>query len=128
MQRTISKVAKELDINVETVRFYERKNLIQQPKKPVQGYRHYPDETLNRIRFIKRAQELGFTLEEIANLLTLNDKPCKTVQQLAEQKLGAVQKKIADLNLLSNSLQSLLSQFESNDDDAHCPIIDSFEP
>ncbi|WP_438819379.1 MerR family transcriptional regulator [Legionella taurinensis] len=90
MTGTISKVAKELDINVETIRFYERRGLIKQPSKPEIGYRHYPKEIVNRIRFIKRSQELGFTLDEIANLLNLNDRPCSLVQQLAEHKLIAV--------------------------------------
>ena len=64
-KRTISMLAKELSVNVETIRFYERKGLIKQPPKPMQGYRHYPKETVNRIHFIKRSQELGFTLNEI---------------------------------------------------------------
>ncbi len=68
MTRTISKLAKELGVNVETIRFYERRGLISQPEKPETGYRHYSDDVRSRIRFIKRAQGLGFTLEEIANL------------------------------------------------------------
>lgn len=70
MTRTISRLAKELGVNIETIRFYERKGLIQQPPKPTTGYRHYPSETVNRIHFIKRAQELGFTLDEIVHLLS----------------------------------------------------------
>lgn len=128
MTRTISKVAKELAINIETVRFYERRELIEQPPKPESGYRHYPDETVNRIRFIKRAQELGFTLEEIANLLSLNDRPCGQVQELAKHKLSAVMEKIADLKRLENALKVLLTQCQSNNDDEHCPIIDSLQP
>lgn len=128
MTRTISKVAKALDINIETVRFYERRGLIDQPNKPALGYRHYPDETVNRIRFIKRAQELGFTLEEIANLLSLNDRPCSQVQELAEHKLSAVKEKMADLRRLEKALKSLLAQCHSNDDETHCPIIDSLQP
>ncbi len=127
MTRTISKVAKALDINIETVRFYERRGLIDQPNKPALGYRHYPDETVNRIRFIKRAQELGFTLEEIANLLSLNDRPCSQVQELAEHKLSAVKEKMADLRRLEKALKSLLAQCHSNDDETHCPIIDSLQ-
>lgn len=129
MTRTISKVAKELAINIETVRFYERRGLIEQPPKPALGYRHYPDETINRIRFIKRAQELGFTLEEIANLLSLNGQPsCVHVQELAEYKLSTVMGKIADLKRLENVLKLLLAQCQSNEDDNHCPIIDSLQP
>ncbi len=126
--RTISKIAKELEINIETIRFYERKGLIDQPEKPAQGYRHYPDETLDRIRFIKRAQELGFTLDEIQNLLSLNDHPCGQVQALAEYKLSAVKAKMADLQRLDKALEELLSQCRRNDDDTHCPIIDSLQP
>ncbi len=128
MTRTISKVAEELAINIETVRFYERRGLIQQPPKPELGYRHYASETVNRIRFIKRAQELGFTLEEIANLLSLNDRPCAQVQELAEYKLSAVKEKMADLRRLEKALKVLLVQCHSNDDDSHCPIIDSLQP
>ena len=82
-KRTISMLAKELSVNVETIRFYERKGLIKQAPKPMQGYRHYPKETVNRIHFIKRSQELGFTLNEIEGLLALNDSPCSKVQELA---------------------------------------------
>lgn len=128
MNRTISKVAKALDINVETVRFYERRGLIAQPPKPEVGYRQYPEGTVNRIRFIKRAQELGFTLDEIANLLSLNDRPCSQVQDLAERKLTAVQVKMADLQRLEKALKALLAQCQSNDDDSRCPIIDSLQP
>tara|TARA_R110002095_G_scaffold192394_2_gene170259 strand:+ start:25 stop:411 length:387 start_codon:yes stop_codon:yes gene_type:complete len=128
MAQTISKVAKALAINVETVRFYERRGLIEQPAKPELGYRHYPDDTINRIRFIKRSQELGFTLDEIANLLNLNDSPCVQVQELAEHKLAAVKEKMADLRRLEKALKALLVQCHSNEDDSHCPIIDSLQP
>jgi MerR family transcriptional regulator, mercuric resistance operon regulatory protein len=128
MTQTISKVAKVLAINVETVRFYERRGLIEQPAKPEVGYRHYPDDTINRIRFIKRSQELGFTLEEIANLLNLNDSPCGQVQELAEHKLAAVKEKMADLRRLEKALKGLLAQCHENDDESHCPIIDSLQP
>ena len=128
MTTTISKVAKELSINVETVRFYERRGLITQPSKPEVGYRHYSRDTVNRIRFIKRSQELGFTLDEIANLLSLNDKPCSQVQKLAEQKLSAVKEKMADLQRLEKALNGLLVQCNNNEDDNRCPIIESLQP
>lgn len=128
MTRTISRLAKELDVNIETIRFYERKGLIQQPPKPTTGYRHYPNETVNRIHFIKRAQELGFTLDEIVHLLSLEDSPCSEVQTLANKKLEKVQSKILDLRRLENALEALLSQCHENDDKSHCPIIDSLQP
>jgi len=108
--KTISKVAKELNINIETVRFYERRGLITQPIKPEIGYRHYPEDTINRIRFIKRSQELGFTLEEISKLLSLNDSPCHQVQALAEDKLSSVKEKMIDLKRLESALNELLNQ------------------
>ncbi len=128
MTRTISHLAGELNINVETIRFYERKALIQQPPKPDVGYRHYPDETVNRIRFIKRAQELGFTLEEVSRLLSLEDFPCSDVQALAENKLEAVQAKMRDLRRLESALKALLLQCKTNEDETRCPIIDSLQP
>lgn len=128
MTRTISRLAKELGINIETIRFYERKGLIQQPPKPTPGYRHYPNETVNRIHFIKRSQELGFTLDEIVHLLNLEDSPCREVQALANTKLEKVQSKIHDLKRLEGALEALLSQCNENDDESHCPIIDSLQP
>lgn len=106
--RTISKLAKEVGVNVETIRFYERKSLIEQPTKPETGYRHYSDEIVNRVRFIKRTQELGFSLKEIENLLKLNDSPCSQVQDLAEAKLESVADKISDLKKLQKALTELV--------------------
>ena len=128
MTRTISKVAKKIGINIETVRFYERKGLIDQPIKPIKGYRHYPEETVNRIRFIKRSQELGFTLNEIQGLLSLNDSPCNQVEELAKKKLATVQTKQADLLLLEKALLEHIGQCQSNEDESCCPIIDSLQP
>tara|TARA_R110002167_G_scaffold145791_2_gene336919 strand:+ start:258 stop:644 length:387 start_codon:yes stop_codon:yes gene_type:complete len=128
MSGTISKIAKEIGINIETVRFYERKGLIVQPIRPVQGYRLYPTETVNRIRFIRRSQELGFTLHEIEGLLSLNDNPCHQVEELARKKLIVVQTKQADLQLLEKALLEHIDQCQRNEDDTCCPIIDSLQP
>lgn len=125
---TISQFAKTAGVNVETVRYYERRGLIEQPDKPIEGYRRYPVTTLNRIRFIKRAQELGFTLEEISNLLMLYDAPCQEVQDMASHKLVSVRSKIADLRRLEIVLNDLLSQCAANPDQTHCPIINSMIP
>ena len=125
---TISQLANSASVNVETVRYYERRGLIEQPDKPTGGYRRYPVTTLNRIIFIKRAQELGFTLEEISNLLTLNDAPCREVQDLASQKLTGVRAKMADLRRLELVLNNLINQCTTNPNQAHCPINDSLLP
>lgn len=73
MTLTIGKLANAAGVNVETIRFYERKGLITQPQKPIEGFRQYSSETLQRLYFIKRAQDLGFTLDEISSLLKLGD-------------------------------------------------------
>ena len=94
---SIGKLAQAAQVSVETIRYYERRGLITQPPKPAQGYRTYTKATLARILFIKRAQELGFTLEEIENLLVLGESHCSEVQELAESKLVSVRSKINDL-------------------------------
>lgn len=125
---TISQLAKSADVNVETIRYYERQKLIEQPKKPLRGYRQYPEETLTKVLFIKRAQHLGFTLSEIDALIELSTGSCHEVQQLAEHKLNIVQAKIKDLKRLEKSLKNLVSSCQSNSDTGSCPIIDSLVP
>lgn len=126
MTLTIGKLANAAGVNVETIRFYERKGLLAQPQKPTEGFRQYPSVVLQRLRFIKRAQELGFTLDEIINLLTLGDGDCLEVQSLAKQKLVLVSKKIADLQRLESNLSHLIDQCSSTSD-LSCPIVDSFK-
>lgn len=128
MNYRIGQLAKAASVNIETIRYYERQGLIEQPPKPANGLRLYPQITLTRIRFIKRAQELGFTLKEIEHLMALNTAPCGQVQKLAEDKLSSVQGKIADLERLAHVLKALLAQCRINPDEAHCPIIDTLQP
>jgi len=125
---TISQLAKSAGVNVETIRYYERQKLIEQPNKPTQGYRQYPEATLTKVLFIKRAQLLGFTLSEIKALIELSTGSCQEVQHLAEHKLGIVQAKIKDLKSLEKSLKHLVSSCQSNPDTASCPVIDSLVP
>ena len=125
---TISKLAKEANVGVETIRFYERKALLEQPIKPLQGYRQYTQQALTRVLFIKRAQYLGFTLAEISSLLILSASNCEDVQQLAEQKLAVIEDKLSDLLNLKESLVSLVSDCKNNPSDKDCPIIQSLQP
>ncbi|MEE8577760.1 MAG: MerR family transcriptional regulator, partial [candidate division Zixibacteria bacterium] len=94
MGLTIGRLASAAAINVETIRYYERRGLIEQPAKPRVGYRLYDNETLQRLLFIKRAKTLGFSLDEIENLLTLSEGQCADVQTLAEQKLDRIKAKV----------------------------------
>lgn len=124
----ISELAKSAGVNIETIRYYERRHLITQPIKPTQGYRAYPQATLERVLFIKRAQELGFTLQEIANLLILGEGNCLSVQAIAQQKLTSVRAKIVDLNRLEHVLDHLVTQCKNNAIESSCPIVESLLP
>ena len=125
---TIGRLAKTAAVNIETIRYYERRGIIEQPPTPAQGFRTYPQETLERILFIKRSQELGFTLDEIANLLSLGDAHCLEVQEMAEGKLASVRDKIADLRRLETVLDNLVTQCRTNPDQSHCPIVEALLP
>lgn len=128
MTYTIGQLAKAATVNVETIRYYERRGLVAQPPKPAGGYRAYSEETLARILFIKRAQELGFTLEEIDNLLSLGDSHCSEVQELAGGKLASVRAKINDLCRLEQVLAELVTQCRINPEKAACPIVATLQP
>jgi MerR family mercuric resistance operon transcriptional regulator len=121
----IGQLAKSAGVNIETVRFYERKGLIIQPIKPQEGYRQYPAKTLQRILFIKRAQKLGFTLEEISDLLAMETAKCSEVQELAKLKLADVRARLTDLSRMESVLHNLLKSCETNPNNAECPIIDT---
>ena len=125
MIKTISVLAKEVDVGIETIRFYEQKGLITQPLKPASGYRIYPQDTVKKLLFIKRAKELGFTLEEIKKLIHLDDMQCDEMAVLAENKLVLVRDKIASLLKLENGLERVVSTCHSNQNKQTCPIIES---
>lgn len=109
------------------IRYYQRRHLIVEPPRPVQGYRYYPWETIDRVRFIKRAQRLGFTLREIGELLKMSDGHCADVHTLAEAKCQRIRAQLRELEALNESLQRLLHRC-ADDADAppgRCPIIDA---
>ncbi|MAC46657.1 MAG: Hg(II)-responsive transcriptional regulator [Oceanospirillum sp.] len=124
----ISELAKAAHVNIETIRYYERRGLINQPLKPERGYRDYPRTILERVQFIKRAQELGFTLEEITNLLLLGEENCLSVQEIAENKLANVRSKIADLCRLESVLDDLVTQCKCTPSKSSCPIVKTILP
>jgi MerR family mercuric resistance operon transcriptional regulator len=125
---TIGRLAKKANINVETIRFYQKRGLIQEPVKPSQGYRVYSTEILSQLLFIQRAKLIGFTLSEIQNLLALGEhKNCEETKHMAEQKLALVADKINDLSQLKTTLEALIDDCEHNKEINECPIIQSFE-
>lgn len=125
MGLTIGKLARTGNVNVETIRYYQRVGLIKEPEKPPIGYRQYPADYIARIHFIKRAQPLGFTLKEIAELLLLGDTHCDDVKTLAEQKRERIEAQIKDLNIMREVLGNLIDACNSNRSIDHCSIIDA---
>ena len=123
---TIGQVAKAANVNVETIRYYQRRGLLLEPAKPLGGHRRYSDEDVSRLQFIKRAQLLGFTLEEIENLLRLDQAVCCTeTHDLAVHKLALIDSRIADLLKMRQVLSKLISQCEVGNIEGNCPIIQS---
>lgn len=115
---TIGKLAERAGVGVETVRFYQRKELLRVPKSP-SGVRTYNEEDAQRIAFIKRAQDLGFTLSEVKELLELNTKPratCGTVKNKTTAKIKEIEEKIADLNRMKTSLEKLACACDASQD------------
>ncbi len=128
---TIGKLAKTSGVGVETVRFYERKGLLRRPAKRLSGFRRYEPNDAMRIRFIKRAQDLGFTLAEVKELLELNTNPsatCTDIRRKADRKVSEVEAKIKDLHRMRRSLKELAEACgDSRKAVAQCRILDCFE-
>lgn len=121
---TIGILAKRSGVNVETIRYYQRRHLLEEPSKPVDGYRHYSLETVKRVRFIKRAQTLGFTLEEISGLLDLDErKACLETREIAAQKLTSIEEKLSDLSRMKKALSRLVRACNESSVGEPCPII-----
>ncbi len=123
---TIGRLADRADINIESVRYYERVGLIRQPRKPVSGYRQYPVELVERIRFVKRAQAYGFSLHEIKDLLKIGDGRCHDVQQKAIEKRDYINNQINDLKKLVQTLDQLIEACDLNQSNSGCPIVKTF--
>ena len=123
---TIAKVADAAAVGVETVRYYERRGLVLQPTRKVGAYRRYHPEHIARIRFIKRAQELGFTLEEIESLLKLQDgTDRRAIQGIASRRLEQIRGRIADLRRMEKTLAHVLHECEAHSGRPRCPIIEA---
>ena len=121
---TIGRLAAAAGVNVETIRYYQRRGLLNEPLKPFRGYRHYPDDAVKRLRFIKRAQALGFTLEEIASLLRLDGAgSCADTRELAAHKVAVIERKLLDLAAMREALMDLVRRCEDGLAGGQCPII-----
>jgi MerR family mercuric resistance operon transcriptional regulator len=121
---TIGQIAKEAGIHKETIRYYQSLGLVPEPTRPLGSVRRYGTATVARLQFIKRAQELGFTLEEVKKLLLLEDgQNCAATRELAEHKLSIIKERVADLNRMRRLLEALIAECERGRRPRACPII-----
>lgn len=123
---TIGALAKAAGVNVETIRYYERRGLLHAPTRKTSGYRLYDEESLGRLRFIRNAQVLGFTLleiKELAELRVSSAARCSDVLKRAERKLVQVEDKIRLLRVLSKALRSLIQDCKAGEPTDRCPIL-----
>ena len=128
--QTIGELARATGVKVETIRYYEKIGLLAEPRRTPGNYRAYGPEHLNRLSFIRRSRDLGFSLEQVRDLMALADKrdqPCESVDAIALAHLEEVDRKIADLRALRRELDSLLKQCRCGTV-AQCKIIEALSP
>ncbi len=123
-QMTIGALARAAGVGVETIRFYQRRGLLPHPARPYGSVRRYGRAELARLRFVRRSQQLGFTLDEIAELLRLEDGThCDEARMLAESKLTDVCRKLEDLQRMADALTELIDRCCAADSKMTCPLI-----
>ena len=127
----ISEVAQAAGVGVETIRYYERRGLIRQPPKPARGWRRYDEGVVRRVQFVKRAQELGFTLDDIEELLRLrttkSPRTCARVSVKARAKIDEIDAKIRDLASIREVLSALAEACPGDGEGENCPILDALD-
>lgn len=122
----IGEIAKRSGIGVETIRFYEREGLLQEPKRRPSGYRQYEESTFERLDYIRRAKELGFTLAEIRELLELSfvaHAGCDHIRQRAEAKVADIEGKIRSLQQMKRSLRKIVERCRTKNSTDDCPLV-----
>lgn len=127
---TIGKIARRSGAAVDTIRYYEREGLLEKPARTAAGYRHYNTDTVARLRFIRQAKELGFSLAEIKELLSLRMQPdttCADIRKRAREKIAAVDRKIADLQRIRQALGRLAAACKGMGPTSECPILEALE-
>lgn len=124
MNLTIGRLAASADVHVETVRYYQRRGLLPEPPRPHGGVRHYGPSEVARLQFIRRAQAMGFTLDEIAGLLDVRGKrACEQTRKLTENKLADIRRRIIELRQLEHDLTFLVEECGRTSTDAKCPTL-----
>ncbi|CAM3594419.1 Hg(II)-responsive transcriptional regulator [Brevibacillus invocatus] len=128
MHYRVGEIAEKCNVNKETIRYYERLGLIPEPDRTEKGYRMYSQQTVDRLNFIKRMQELGFTLHEIDKLLGVVDRDevkCRDMYDFTVLKIDDIQRKIEDLKRIEKMLMDLKERCPENKDIYECPIIET---
>jgi len=123
-------LARQGGVNLQTIRFYEREGLLVQPPRTRSGYRQYSPDTVRRVRFIRRAKDLGFTLKEIGELLSLRvdtDRTCADVRAMARTKIADIESKVAELQRIGEVLNRLAQTCRGRGPTSACPILDMLE-
>jgi len=126
----IGEVARQAGVNLDTIRYYERQGLLPAPPRAASNYRAFPPDTVRRVRFIKHAQELGFTLSEIKDLLSLRAHPqgrCADVYRRAEAKIADIDLKMRALAAVQQALAGLMAQCLGKQAVTDCPILDAID-
>lgn len=127
---TIGELARRAGVNVETIRYYERRGLLPPPERAKSGYRLYRPDAIARVGFIKRGQGLGFTLHEIADLLALRTRPdasCNVVDRKAREKIATIRRRMQDLRVIEQRLARVASECDATGPVARCPILHHLE-
>ncbi len=122
---TIGRLAKAAAVNIETIRHYQRVGLINEPVKPLSGFRLYSIKIIDRLRFIKSAQQLGFSLQEIQQLLSIGNKNCSDIQALAKEKRHRIELQIQGLLSIQSVLDDMINLCQKDNDAHHCAFIDA---
>lgn len=121
---TIGMLAKRAGVNVETIRFYQRRGLLAEPDRPLRGVRRYTDRDAQRVRFIKQGQKQGFSLDELMELLSLEDgQHCREARDIAMKKLASIRERIEGLRTMEKALSGLIESCSQNTGAVSCPII-----
>jgi MerR family transcriptional regulator, copper efflux regulator len=127
---TIGELAKQANVHVETLRYYERRGIIPKPRRTIANYRLYSPDSLRQVKFIKQAQGLGFSLKEIKKLLALRATPrarCADIRAYASQKIEDIDAKIHSLARMRKALQNLMNECSGKGPATECPILESLE-
>lgn len=127
---TSGQLAARAGVNTQTLRYYERRGLLPRPARTRAGYRQYPADTADRLKFIKRAQELGFSLSEIGELLALRVRhvsACDSVKAKTEAKLDVVEEKLRELERMKRSLEQLVTACDAQRPTGDCPVLKMLE-